>query len=91
MQKIYAGKGKKMKESWLKVTVNPDVIAEHIKEFKGAKFVKLDININPEPDKYGKDVSISIDTWEPTQEKGEEPATRTEDSNAKDIADVPFG
>ena len=63
--KIYCGKGVKKNDKWLKATVNPDKILEHIQEFKGNKFVKLDINIKDEPDKYGKDVSISIDTWRP--------------------------
>ena len=64
-EKIRCGSGKKKGEGWLQVTVNPDVISQHIQEFNGKKYVKLNINIG-KPDKYGKDVSISIDTWQPT-------------------------
>ena len=52
-------------EKWLKVTINPSKIAEYIQEYNGNKFVKLNINIKPEADQYGKDVSISVDTWKP--------------------------
>ncbi len=65
---IFCGKGKRQetgKGMWLKCTINPAVIAEHVEEYEGHEFVRLNININDTPDKYGKDVSISIDTWEP--------------------------
>ena len=80
---IYCGSGKVMNEKWLKVTINPTKIADYIQEYNGNKFIKLNINLKDEPDKYGKDVSISIDTWRP------EPETETkvvsESSN-----DLPF-
>jgi hypothetical protein len=38
---------------------------EYVEEFNGNKFVKLNINIKDEADQYGKDVSISVDTWKP--------------------------
>lgn len=62
---IYCGKGVKKNEGWLKVTIDPDVIMQYVEEYKGKSFVKLNVNIKPEPDKYGKDVSITIDTWKP--------------------------
>lgn len=62
---IYCGSGKKQNDGWLKVTINPDKFADYIEEFKGNKFVKLNINIKDEADQYGKDVSISVDTWKP--------------------------
>jgi ribosomal protein S19 len=67
-EKISCGKGTKRSDSWLSVTINPDVIKQYIQEYNGSKFVKLNININETPDKFGKDVSVSIDTWTP---KGE--------------------
>ena len=67
-EKISCGKGTKRSDSWLSVTINPDVINQYIQEYNGSKFVKLNININETPDKFGKDVSVSIDTWTP---KGE--------------------
>jgi len=62
---IYCGSGKKQNDGWLKVTINPEKLKEHIEDFNGNKFVKLNINIKDQPDQYGKDVSISVDTWKP--------------------------
>ena len=64
---IYCGGGKKQNDTWLKATINVEKFKDHISEFKGTKFIKLNINIKDELDQYGKDVSISIDTWEPTE------------------------
>ena len=61
---IYCGSGKKQSAKWLKVTINPDKLKEYIKTYEGNKFVKLNINIKDEPNQYGKDVEITIDTWE---------------------------
>jgi hypothetical protein len=65
---IYCGSGKVMNDKWLKVTINPTKIADHIQEFNGNKFIKLNINIKDEPDQYDKNVSISVDTWKPDAE-----------------------
>lgn len=65
---IWCGSGKKQKENWLKITINPDKIKDHIQEFNGNKFVKLNINIKDEANQYGKDVSVTVDTWQPPQE-----------------------
>ena len=62
---VYVGSGKKQKDNWLKITINPDKLQEYIEEFNGNKYVKLNINIKDTPDMYGKDVSVSIDTWKP--------------------------
>ena len=68
-KKIYCGSGRKQNNNWLKVTINPEKIMEHVQEFKGNKFIKLDINIKDEPDQYGKDVVITIDTWQPDKKE----------------------
>ena len=63
---IYCGKGVKQTDNWFKVTIDPSKIpADAVQEYKGAKFIKLNINVKSEPDQYGKDVSISVDTWTP--------------------------
>jgi hypothetical protein len=62
---IYCGSGKKRNENWITATINVDKIKDHIQEYNGSKFVKVNIRIKPEPDQYGKDVSIAIDTWAP--------------------------
>jgi len=81
-KKVYCGSGKKQKDNWIKATINVEKFKDHIQEFNGHKFIKLNININDEPDQYGKDVSISIDTWKP--EKKQEPET------LGDSDDLPF-
>lgn len=63
--KVYCGSGKKKSDNWISASINLDKIKEHIQEYNGSKFIRVNINIKPEPDQYGKDVSISIDTWKP--------------------------
>lgn len=88
---IYCGSGKKQNDSWLKCTINPDKIMDYIQTYEGNKFVKLNINIKEEPDQYGKDVSISIDTWKPEPEEEEEiPSTQSEPSLPETNDDLPF-
>jgi hypothetical protein len=65
--KIYCGSGKKKSDTWLQASINLDKIKEHIQEYKGSRFIKVNINVKAEPDQYGKDVSISIDTWKPEE------------------------
>jgi hypothetical protein len=80
---IYCGSGKVMNPKWLKVTINPTKIADYIQEYNGNKFIKLNINLKDEADQYGKDVSISVDTWKPDAETPK--AAVNETSN-----DLPF-
>ena len=54
-----------MKDDWLTISVNYDKIQDHIEEYKGHKFFKLNVNIKEEPDQYGKDVSVSVNTYKP--------------------------
>lgn len=68
-KKIFVGSGKKRKENWLSITVNPDKLADHVQEYEGNKYVKLNVNILKEPDKYGKDIEVTIDTWKPDGSK----------------------
>ena len=76
---IYCGGGKKQNDTWFKVTINPDKIQDYIQEYNGSKFVKLNVNIKSEPDQFGKDVSISIDTWNPNS--GQNASTQNETKN----------
>lgn len=64
-KKIYCGSGKQKTSTWLKITINPDKISDYIQEYNGNRFIKLDINIKSEPDKYGKDVEVTVDNWKP--------------------------
>lgn len=89
---IYCGSGRKQNDSWLKVTINPDKIMDHIQTYEGNKFIKLNINIKDEPDQYGKDVSISVDTWKPNKkdEEPEEEETQDEPVLPETNDDLPF-
>lgn len=95
-KKIYVGNGKKKSDTWFKATINMDKLKDHIKEFHGNRIVKLDINIYDEPDQYGKDVKITIDTWEPDSNRAStRPASRPPENRPKqepndDPDDLPF-
>ena len=82
--KVFCGSGKVKTDTWLKVTINPDKIMEYIQEYQGHKYVKLDINIKAEPDKFGKDVEITVDTWKPTPKEDQVDMTDTKND------DLPF-
>jgi hypothetical protein len=74
---IYIGNGKKQNETWLKSSLClSDIPKEHVFEYNGKKYLKVNINVKPEPDTYGKDVSITVDTWKPS---GEAPAKQDDD------------
>lgn len=66
-EKIIVGNGKKRKDNWLTVTVNFDKLSEHVHEFKGKKYVNLNINIYDSPNEYGKDVMVSINQYQYNQ------------------------
>ena len=68
-QKIFCGSGKKKSDTWLQASINLDRIKEHIQEYNGTKFILVNINLKAEPDQYGKDVAITIDTWKPEEKK----------------------
>lgn len=66
--KVYLGNGKKQSATWLKSSIClSDIPQEHTFEYNGKKYVKVNININDTPNQWGKDVSISLDTWQPEE------------------------
>lgn len=67
-KKIYCGSGKKRNDTWIQITINPDKIKDHIQEYNGSKFIKLNINLLGDPDKFGKDVQVSVDNYKPKKE-----------------------
>ena len=71
---IYIGNGVRKGDTWLTSSLClTDIPAEHMFEFNGKKYIKVNINIKDELDQYGKDVSISVDTWKPDAEKSAVP------------------
>ena len=69
---IFCGSGKKRKDNWFTATINMDKVKEHIQEYQGSKFIKINIRVKPEPDQFGKDVAISIDDWQPGEGMNDE-------------------
>ena len=85
---IYCGGGKQVKGEYgtfRAVTINlSNLPAEHIFEYEGKKYVKLNISDKREPDQYGKDVSVSVNTWKP------EAQTEQKAQEAAQVNDLPF-
>ena len=69
-QKIYCGSGQTKNDGWLKVSIClSDLPKEFITTAKnGKKYINLNINKKKEADQYGKDLSVSVDTYKPTQQ-----------------------
>ena len=68
-EKIYAGSGRKIDGQYgtfrkISVCLN-DIPKEFINDYKGKKYVSLLVNDRKEPDQFGKDLSVTIDTFKP--------------------------
>jgi hypothetical protein len=95
-KKIRLGNGKKKNESWLKASICISDAMQHAFEYDGKKYIKVDINVYAEPNQYGKDVAITLDTYKPEQNKSADvpakkaaPAALVEDAEIID-GDLPF-
>ena len=75
-QKIYCGSGVTKSDGWQKVSIClTDLPKEFITTAKnGKKYINLNINKKKEADQYGKDLSISVDTYKPEQKQVAPPA-----------------
>jgi hypothetical protein len=91
-KKIYCGSGKKKNDTWFQVSLNPEKFNEYIREYNGNRFIRLNINVLPQPDKFGKDISVSIDTWEPDASKQSFTKTESYPAANKPVEnfDLPF-
>lgn len=94
--KIRLGNGKKKNESWFKASICISDAMHHAFEYGGKKYIKVDINVYAEPNQYGKDVSVTLDTYKPDQSKSADvsvkkatPAAIVEDAEIID-GDLPF-
>ena len=67
--KIYCGSGKKRSDTWITATINLAKFKDHISEYKGHKFLKLNINLSNEVDRFGKDVQITINEFKGNPEQ----------------------
>lgn len=70
-QKIYCGSGVSKNDGWSKISIClSDLPKEFITTAKnGKKYINLNINKKKEVDQYGKDLSVSVDTWKPAQQE----------------------
>ena len=68
-EKIRLGSGKKKSETWFKTSLCIDDAIQHSFEYNGKRYVKVDINVYAEPNQYGKDVQVTLDTYKPDQTK----------------------
>lgn len=66
---IYCGSGNKRSDTWITATINLAKFKDHIQEYKGHKFLKLNINIKSEVDRFGKDVQITINEFKGNPEQ----------------------
>lgn len=67
-KKIYLAKGKVQSPNWMKMSISEKslkMMMENLSEYSGSRFAKVNINILDQPDKYGKDVEMTLDTWKP--------------------------
>ena len=93
---IYCGSGKQQTKTWFKATVKTKVLMEHLQEYKGSEFTKININLKDEPDQYGKDVEITVDTWKPNETDSIKDTEVTDDTGkeeppeVEDNDDLPF-
>jgi len=88
-KKIYAGSGKKQNDTWFKVNLNFSELEKHAEEYMGKKYVKVNINVGT-ADKYGKDVSVTIDTWKPANKTQASSSPKQSASKSDVIDDLPF-
>lgn len=94
--KIRLGNGKKKSDTWFKASICITDALQHAFEYDGKKYIKIDINVYDEPNQYGKDVAVTLDTYKPDQNKSANvpvkksaPAAPVEDAEIID-GDLPF-
>lgn len=65
-KKVYLGAGNKKSETWITAALKEEVLnTAHWETYEGKKFIRVNINMNSTPDKYGKDVSITLNDYKP--------------------------
>lgn len=62
-EKIYLGSGRKRSDKWLTISICISDAEKYANEYKGKRYVNLNVNINDAPNQYGKDVSVILDTY----------------------------
>ncbi len=76
-KKIRLGSGKKRKDNWMTASICITDALTHAYEYNGKKYVNVNINIQDQPNQYGKDIDISLNDYTPNKNKVEvKPATK---------------
>ena len=84
-EKIYVGNGKeKFEGNMVQISVClTELPKEHVFEFDGKKYIKLNVVKKKEVDQYGKSHYIEVDTWRPNV--GEQKTQQVQEDD-----DLPF-
>jgi hypothetical protein len=61
--KVKLGNGKKRSASWMTSSFCISDAEEHAYNYEGKKYVNININVFDEPNKYGKDVAITLNDY----------------------------
>ena len=77
--KIRLGSGKKRNDKWITASICLTDAETHAFEYNGKKYVKVNINIFDQPNQYGKDVGITLDTYKPEAAPEPAPAPESDD------------
>ena len=69
-KKIFCGSGTSKSDGWQKISIClSDLPKEYMTTAKNGKvYINLNVNKKQQPDQYGKDLSVSVDTWKPQQQ-----------------------
>lgn len=92
-KKIFVGSGKKKFDNLSAISIClTDLPQEHIFEYNGKKYIKLNVTTKKEADQYGKDISVSIDTWKPNAEQPKSTGMSMQSTSSKlaETDDLPF-
>jgi hypothetical protein len=68
-KKIYLGSGKKRKPEWLTAAVCLSDAEKHSYEYNGKTYVNVNINVYDKVNEYGKDVSITLNDYNPSADQ----------------------
>jgi hypothetical protein len=91
--KTRLGNGKKRSASWLTATICLTEAKNHVYTYNGKEYFNINININDQPNEFGKDVNITLNDYK--KEEGAKPqvnkmpATTATPYQAEDY-DLPF-
>lgn len=68
-KKIFIGSVKVKNEKWIQLTIPEkalQILMDNLQEYNGNRFAKINLSILDEPNKYGKNVELTLDTWTPS-------------------------